>query len=104
LVHEAWTAIEHRKHWFVGPAWSEIEGSVDLRLNGQEIADGRFEEGTETIYTARFHLIYPNVVWSMRLICVWEGSGFPFRLQWNATTISPFWRDPLAHAAIQATS
>jgi uncharacterized protein YndB with AHSA1/START domain len=61
LVYEAWTRIEHRKHWFVGPAWTEIERSVDLKVNGQEIAHGRFEDGTETIYTARFHLIDPNV-------------------------------------------
>ena len=61
LVYEAWTKIEHRKHWFVGPAWSEIERSVDLKVDGQEIAHGRLEDGTETIYTARFHLIDPNV-------------------------------------------
>jgi len=60
-VYEAWTHIEHRKHWFVGPAWTEIERSVDLKVNGREIAHGRFEDGTETIYTARFHLIDPNV-------------------------------------------
>jgi uncharacterized protein YndB with AHSA1/START domain len=61
LVYEAWTTIEHRKHWFVGPAWTEIERSIDLKANGQEIAHGRFDDGTETIYTARFHLIEPNV-------------------------------------------
>jgi uncharacterized protein YndB with AHSA1/START domain len=61
LVYEAWTKLEDRRHWFVGPAWTEIERSLDLRVNGQEIAHGRFENGTETIYTARFHLIDPNV-------------------------------------------
>ena len=45
----------------MGPAWTEIERSVDLKVNGQEIAHGRFQDGTETIYTARFHLIDPNV-------------------------------------------
>jgi len=60
LVYEAWTQLEHRKHWFAGPAWTEIERSVDLRVGGKEIAHGRFENGTETIYTARFHLIEPN--------------------------------------------
>jgi len=30
-------------------------------VNGQELTHGRFEDGTETIYTARFHLIDPNV-------------------------------------------
>ena len=61
LVYEAWTKSEHRKHWFVGPAWTEIKRSVDLKVDGQEIAHGRFEDGTETIYTARFHLIDPDV-------------------------------------------
>ena len=61
LVDEAWTKLEHRKHWFVGPAWTEIERSVDLKANGREIAHGRFADGTETIYTASFHLIDPNV-------------------------------------------
>lgn len=61
LVYQAWTSLEHRAHWFVGPAWTEIERRVDLRVGGQEIARGRFEDGTETIYTARFHLIDPNV-------------------------------------------
>ena len=30
-------------------------------MGGKEIAHGRFENGTETIYTACFHLIEPNV-------------------------------------------
>ena len=60
-VYEAWTQLEHRKHWFAGPAWTEIERRVDLRVGGTEVAHGRFENGTETIYTARFHLIEPNV-------------------------------------------
>jgi len=61
LVYEAWTALEHRRRWFVGPHWTEIERSVDLRVGGHEIAHGRFEDGTETVYTARFHLIDSNV-------------------------------------------
>ena len=43
LVYEAWTQLEHRKHWFTGPAWTEIERCVDLRVGGKEIAHGRFE-------------------------------------------------------------
>lgn len=59
VVYDAWTALEHRRRWFVGPAWTEIERSVDLRVGGTEIAHGRFESGIESIYTARFHLIEP---------------------------------------------
>jgi uncharacterized protein YndB with AHSA1/START domain len=61
VVYEAWTALEHRRRWFKGPAWTEIERHVDLRVGGTELAHGRFPDGTETIYTARFHLIEPDV-------------------------------------------
>lgn len=60
-VYEAWVKLEHRKHWFVGPSWTEIKRSLNLEVNGVEIAHGHFPDGTETIYTARFHLIEPNV-------------------------------------------
>lgn len=60
-VYETWTKIEHRRRWFVGPAWTEIKRSLDLKTNGIEIAHGRFEGGIETVYTARFHHIEPNV-------------------------------------------
>ena len=61
LVYDAWTALEHRREWFVGPGWTEIERHLDLRVGGTEIARGRFENGTETRYTARFHLIDAGV-------------------------------------------
>ena len=61
LVYEAWTQLVHRRQWFAGPAWTEIERSLDLKVGWHEIAHGRFENGMETIYTAHFHLIQPNV-------------------------------------------
>ncbi|MGC4192023.1 MAG: SRPBCC domain-containing protein [Thermomicrobiales bacterium] len=76
LVYEAWTALEHRRNWFAGPGWTEIERHLDLRVGGTELAHGRFPDGTETIYTARFHLIEPNV----RLIYAFDMqvAGKPF--------------------------
>ena len=61
LVYHAWTALEHRTHWFVGPQWKEIHRALDLRPGGSEIAHGVFPNGIETLYTAHFHLIEPNV-------------------------------------------
>jgi uncharacterized protein YndB with AHSA1/START domain len=61
LVYTAWTELEHRRQWFKGPAWTEIERSLDLRVGGHEKAHGRFGSGMESIYTARFHLIEPDV-------------------------------------------
>ena len=59
-AYAAWTELEHRRHWFAGPAWTEVERSLDLRPGGTEVAHGRFENGPNVIYTARFHLIEPN--------------------------------------------
>jgi uncharacterized protein YndB with AHSA1/START domain len=95
LVYEAWTKLEHRKHWFAGPAWTEIARSIDLKLDGKEIAHGRFENGTETIYTACFHLIEPNV----RLIYAFDMhvggklfsvslAGVEFKQKSNATELA----------------
>ena len=62
LVYEAWTQLDHRRQWFKGPGQTEIARSLDLRVGGIEVAHGRFDDtGIETIYTARFHLIEPDV-------------------------------------------
>lgn len=84
VVYDAWTRLEHRRHWFVGPAWTEIHRSLELRVGGTEIAHGRFENGTETIYTARFHLIEPGV----RLIYAFDMQvgGQPFSVSLAGVT------------------
>ena len=61
LVYDAWTQLEHRREWFVGRNWTETARNVDLSIGGRELAHGRFPDGTETIYTSRFHLIEPGV-------------------------------------------
>lgn len=57
LVWGCWTDLEHRRAWFRGPDQVELERSVDLRVGGVEIAHGRFPDGKESRYTARFHLV-----------------------------------------------
>ncbi|MDQ2651182.1 MAG: SRPBCC domain-containing protein [Actinomycetota bacterium] len=57
LVFDAWTQLEHRRIWFKGPDQTELERSVDLQVGGTEIAHGRFPNGVDSRYTARFHLI-----------------------------------------------
>jgi uncharacterized protein YndB with AHSA1/START domain len=61
LVYEAWTQLDHRRQWFKGPNQTEVARSLDLRVGGSELAHGRFDSGRESIYTARFHLIEPEV-------------------------------------------
>lgn len=68
LVWAAWTQLAHRRHWFAGPGWTEIERRLDLSVGGGELAHGRFPDGTETRYTSRFHLIEPGE----RLVCSFD--------------------------------
>ncbi len=61
-MYEAWTQLDHRRQWFKGPNQTEVARSLDLRVGGTELAHGRFDDtGRESIYTARFHLIEPEV-------------------------------------------
>ena len=60
LAFDAWTQLDHRRHWFVGTEWTEIERSLDFRAGGVEFAHGRFATGVETRYSALFHEIVPN--------------------------------------------
>lgn len=53
----AWALLDHRRHWFAGPRWTEIARSQDFRVGGSELAHGVFPDGTETIYQARYHRI-----------------------------------------------
>lgn len=60
LCYRAWTELEHKKNWFIGPeGWEQIERSVDFRVGGEEILHGR-TDSFESKYTARFHLIIPD--------------------------------------------
>ena len=69
LVYEAWTQLEHRRHWFAGPDWTEIERSLDLRVGGGEVAHGRFVgRHRDHVRVASFHLVEPDV----RLVYVFD--------------------------------
>ncbi|MCO5225447.1 MAG: SRPBCC domain-containing protein [Thermomicrobiales bacterium] len=54
---DAWSLLEHRRHWFAGPGWTEIERAQDFRVGGSELAHGAFPDGIETIYQSRYHRI-----------------------------------------------
>jgi|GEM_PF-660780 len=62
LVYEAWTDPAAKANWFIGPSsWSPIRRELGLKEeNGEEMLLGRFDDGTETLYTARYHVISPN--------------------------------------------
>lgn len=62
-VFAAWANPEVKAQWFTGPVegWTLIRRSMDFRVGGAEVLEGRFEKsGLETLYEARFHLIEPD--------------------------------------------
>ena len=60
-VFQAWADIEHKQNWFIGPeTWTCTRRSFDFRIGGEEVLHGRFNDGMETLYTARYHLIETN--------------------------------------------
>lgn len=62
LVYQAWTDPEAKAKWFIGPdSWSPIRRELGFKEeSGEEMLLGRFDDGTQTLYTARYHVISPN--------------------------------------------
>jgi uncharacterized protein YndB with AHSA1/START domain len=60
-VFAAFTTIEIKQRWFIGPEkWTLIRRDIDFRVGGTEVLHGSFPDGPETLYTARFHHIVNN--------------------------------------------
>src|SRR5262249_41621658 len=60
-----------KAQWFAGPPerWTPMRRSLDFRVGGTEVLEGRFEEsGLVTRYEARFHLIEP----ARRLVYIYD--------------------------------
>jgi uncharacterized protein YndB with AHSA1/START domain len=68
-VFKAFADPASKARWFVGPpGWLEIKREMDFRPGGQEIAHGKFPNGRETKFVARYHEIVPNE----RLVYVYD--------------------------------
>lgn len=68
-VFKAFADPASKARWFVGPnGWQSIESRMDFRPGGEEIAHGRFPDGKESRFVARYHQIVPNE----RLVYVYD--------------------------------
>ena len=68
-VFAAWAEIEAKSKWFIGPeGWSPARRSLDFRVGGREILQGRFDAGMETRYIATFF----EIVHECRIIYVYD--------------------------------
>src|SRR5262245_16020637 len=60
-VFKAFADPKSKARWFVGPnGWQEIERRLDFRVGGEEVVHGRFPDGAESKFVARYHEIVPN--------------------------------------------
>ncbi|MFL5813255.1 MAG: SRPBCC family protein [Bdellovibrionia bacterium] len=60
-VFSAWSNLESRAQWFVGPTdWTPIRRELEFRVGGKEVLHGRFANGYEPLYESRFHSIVGN--------------------------------------------
>jgi len=68
-VFAAWADPEIKARWFIGPeGWRLVKRELDVRAGGHEILHGRFGDGPETIFTARYHDVVPD----QRLLFVYD--------------------------------
>lgn len=61
-VFQAWSHPEQKAIWFTGPPkhWELIDRQFDFREGGTEILHGRFQNGSESKFIARYHRIIEN--------------------------------------------
>lgn len=70
-VFSAWADPAVKAQWFTGPkdAWTLSRRSIDFRVGGTEILEGRFiESGKTSLFEARYHVIEPD----RRLVYVYD--------------------------------
>lgn len=68
-VFKAFADPASKARWFVGPnGWEAVERRLDFRPGGEEVAHGRFPDGGESRFVARYHEIIPN----QRLVYVYD--------------------------------
>jgi uncharacterized protein YndB with AHSA1/START domain len=61
-VFGAWADAKLKARWFVGPdSWSLIKRELDFRVGGRETLHGKFSPGPDTLFTAWYHAIVPDV-------------------------------------------
>lgn len=60
-VFAAWENLEAKASWFIGPDdWHVVKREIDFRVGGHELLIGRFADGRESNFLARFHEIIPT--------------------------------------------
>src|SRR5215471_20950739 len=68
-VFAAWADPDLKARWFVGPeGWKPVRRELDFRPGGSELLHGRFDNGRETLFVARYH----DIVQDQRIVYVYD--------------------------------
>jgi uncharacterized protein YndB with AHSA1/START domain len=70
-IFNAWADPTMKAQWFRAPPqkWSEVRRSMDSRVGGLEVVEGRFNDsGMTTLYEGRYHVIEAD----RRLVYVYD--------------------------------
>lgn len=60
-VFKAFADPKAKAAWFAGGnGWKELKRELDFRVGGSEFVHGRFPDGMESKFIARYHEIVPN--------------------------------------------
>jgi len=61
LVFDAWSTVESKSRWFVGPkAWKLRQREMEFRVGGSERVVGARPDGRVSTFQARYYDIVPN--------------------------------------------
>lgn len=72
-VFAAWNDPDLKARWFIGPKpWQLVERKLDFRVGGEELCHGRFGDGNDTIFRARYSDIHKDA----RIV-------FTYDMSWN---------------------
>jgi uncharacterized protein YndB with AHSA1/START domain len=84
FVYSAWTSVEAKSRWFVGPSGWELQlRELDFRVGGRERLKGRRPGGTTSLFDARYYEIVPNE----RIVYVYEMHTGDVRISISLATI-----------------
>lgn len=75
VLYRAWTNPEVKARWFVGPPdkWKADIREMDVRVGGRDRLSGKFVDGSESRYEARYFDVVPEKRLVYTYDMYWQG-------------------------------
>ncbi|HEY4215202.1 MAG TPA: SRPBCC family protein [Steroidobacteraceae bacterium] len=83
-VFAAWSSVEAKSRWFVGPTGWELEHrELDFQVGGREVLTGRRSDGKVSHFDSRYYEIVPD----QRIVYVYDMYTDDIRLSLSLVTV-----------------